>query len=340
MSLDNQRINEADLLDIVASFNQQKIAVIGDLMVDKYIIGEVNRISPEAPVPVLLVSNEEYKPGGAANVAKNIVALGAKVFLYGVLGDDQTGLKFTFDLQREGISPDDILLIPGRTSTLKCRVIAQNQQICRLDYETDDGLDAVNIEQLIKKFSLRSNEFSAITVSDYNKGLICPFLMSEISFLAQKKHIPILANPKPINIDLYRNFDLITLNRSEALSVLGNINAKNIDNVMLVQKLHNITESKYTIMTVGQEGIYVCWENNTAHFPGLKVEVYDVTGAGDTVNSILTLSLAAGADIVQAIALANIAGALVVRKRGVATINQLELVEAIKSLKNIVFKVF
>ena len=251
--------------------------------------------------------------------------------LYGALGDDQTGLKFTFDLQRVGINPEDVLLIPGRTSTLKCRIVANNQQICRLDYETDDELEPYNVTDLLNKVSKRCAELGAITVSDYNKGLISQDLMIGLKRVVNHTQTLLLANPKPFNIKLYQGFDLITLNRSEALSVVGNLFHKEIDNLSLVQKLHRITNTKHTVMTAGHDGIYVCWDHHSAHFPGLEVEVYDVTGAGDTVNSILTLALTAGADIINAITLANFGGALVVRKRGVATINQTELIESLKS---------
>lgn len=341
MSLNNCFDQIDRLISIVNQFNETSIGVLGDLMIDKYILGEVNRISPEAPVPVLLVADEIYKPGGAANVAKNIVAMGAKTFLFGVLGDDQTGLKFTFDLQREGINPEDVLLIPGHTSTLKCRIVANNQQICRLDYETSDEIEAENIKQLLDKIDSKQSEITAITISDYNKGVVNNELMLGLKKIALKSNILLIANPKPYNIKLYSDFDLVTLNRSEALSIVGNVFNKNLDNITLVQNLHKETRTKHTVMTAGHDGIYLCWGNQTAHFPGLEVEVYDVTGAGDTVNSILTMALAAKADILQALVLANFGGALVVRKLGVATINQNELIDSLKqNLSNYQYKVY
>ena len=302
---------QARLEEILKQFKKQRILVVGDLMLDRFVWGKVSRISPEAPVPIVKMERESFSPGGAGNVAANITSLGAGAKIIGVIGDDSEGRVLKEILKNRQIK-GPFLIDSSRPTITKTRIIATNQQLLRLDREEEYPLSR-QCEKKIEKY-LRENirNASALLISDYGKGTITPFLLKKSIFLAKRYKKIITVDPKVEHFSLYREVSLLTPNRQEAALGIKEPQPKTQKEVTaLGRKIKEKLKPQYLLITQGEEGMTIFEKERIAHIPAKTREVFDVTGAGDTVIGVATLALSAGATILEA-----------------ATISQKELIES------------
>lgn len=314
--MNKKRINE-----LKGNFAGKKIAVIGDMMLDCYYWGDVKRISPEAPVPVIEIDNEFYRFGGAANVALNIAKLDGIPFPIGVLGYDNNGMIFSSLLKEEKIQASGLMLDEKRPTTAKTRVIAQNQHVLRIDKEKKDYINSAMQKKLLNYFNSIVDDIQGIILQDYNKGVLTPALIKNIISIARKKDVLISVDPKFNNFFEYKNVTVFKPNRKEAGDVLG-FKIKTAEDIRnagkkLLSKLH----SQYVLLTLGEEGMAIFEKDKDERkMPTKARKVADVSGAGDTVISTLTMALVSGADILEASYLANYAAGIVCEEVGIVPI--------------------
>jgi len=312
-------------------FSKAKILVIGDIMMDRFIWGKVSRISPEAPVPVVVVDKETFLLGGAANVVNNIHSLGGKVSLCGVLGDDETGQRLLEELTGIGVGVHGIFVEPGRQTTTKTRIIAHHQQVVRIDRETTDHLKASTLKHLSEFLKKNIRHFDGVVLSDYGKGLLTRALIHTSIREARERKKFVLVDPKPKNVFFCKRATVITPNTTEASAASGipitDLPSLKKAGKMLLSKL----QCDVLVITRGEEGMAI-FESRQDPFlvPTVAKEVYDVTGAGDTVIGTMALALATGAGFRNAARLANYAAGVVVGKMGTATVSPEELAEVIR----------
>jgi D-glycero-beta-D-manno-heptose-7-phosphate kinase len=316
--------------EICYQFEKKRILVYGDVILDRYILGSVNRISPEAPVPVLKVEKEEFRLGGAGNVAANIDKLGGRALLMGIAGQDEYAKKL-YELK-----PRDTSIIKSRVNhtLVKTRVISQRQQIVRIDREEPIRITPdIESKTLAAVKALNDEHIHGIIVSDYAKGTLTWKTMGYLQDIAQSRHIPILVDPKPPNFQLYKNIDGITPNRKEAETIVNKkINTDN-EAAAAVKFIQRKFKTKFSVITRGGQGITAGEKGKRIfHLPAFNHEVFDVTGAGDTVVSVLLLSLVSGADLREAAALANGAASIVVEKVGTSQVTLDELYQRMRYL--------
>lgn len=308
----------------------QKILVIGDLILDQYIWGKVQRISPEAPVPVVEVEKSTYIPGGAANVANNISALGGKVVLCGIIGNDNSGKILEKELQNKGIDTSGIVIDETRPTSIKTRIIAHSQQVVRIDREKKEKIGREIVKKLLEKIKIIIPEVKIISFSDYNKGMAEKILVKEIIKIAHKFKKKVIVDPKPANFEKFKNATLITPNQQEA-SLASHIEI--VDERTLKKAAKKIMRNlnlEALLVTRGEKGMSLFKKEKEVHIPAVTSEVYDVTGAGDTVVGALSLFLASGADLITAVKFSNYAAGVVVRKVGTATATLQEIKEMLK----------
>jgi len=316
---------------IVQNFKNKKILVLGDLILDEFIWGKVSRISPEAPVPVVWVDNESFMPGGAANVANNLSSLGAKVYLAGVIGSDDRGAILKGELQHKGIETTGILTDSTRPTTLKTRVIAHQQQVVRIDRERVEHIKERVIGKVINYVKSIIEEIDALVIEDYGKGLISPHLLKPILSLAKKHKKIISVDPKEDHFSYYKGATVITPNHHEAFRASGVKESDKGSLKKVGEFLLKKLKTKIALVTLGEEGMAVFEEGKPPKkIPTIAQEVYDVSGAGDTVISSYTLSLASGATPIQAAHIANCAAGIVVGKVGISIVEQDELIKKIR----------
>jgi D-glycero-beta-D-manno-heptose-7-phosphate kinase len=323
--------DKARLKKVVNRFNKMRMLVIGDIMVDEYIWGSVTRISPEAPIPVVEVKKDEFKPGGAANVMLNLADLGAKVYAAGVVGSDFNAHKLVGYIKKHKIDTSSIIVDHVRPTTIKTRVLAHSQQIVRIDREHNLPVSKDKMKLMIKKLKAIVKKVDGIIFSDYGKGVITRELFEAVMEGAKGKTVT--ADPKPQNARLFRRVDLITPNKKEAEQASG---IKIHDEKSLLRagaELRDLLGAKAILITRGEEGMSLFEGGSVTHIPTVAREVYDVTGAGDTVISVASLALAAKADPKDAALISNIAAGEVVAEVGVATLTQKELNDAIQASK-------
>ncbi len=304
---------------------KSKIAVIGDLMIDHYIWGKCERISPEAPVQVLEISKENSVLGGAGNVINNLKALDCEVSVYTVLGDDENANDTKKLLEEIGTDSHTIIHQEDRITTKKSRVIASNQQIIRFDDETKEDISLRSQVELLTKLSENIFSYDVILLSDYGKGVLTTTFTKDIIALAIAHNKPVLVDPKGFDYSKYKGATLLTPNKKEA-SLATSIEINDHDTLKVAGfKLKNELELQYGIITLSEEGIAI-FENEMQIMPTVTREVYDVTGAGDTVLASLGVALSSGLNITQACEFANKAAAVVVAKVGsaTATLNEIE----------------
>jgi D-beta-D-heptose 7-phosphate kinase/D-beta-D-heptose 1-phosphate adenosyltransferase len=313
--------------ELVSRFRNLRILVIGDLMIDAYIWGKVNRISPEAPIPIVEVLKEESKPGGAANVGLNLMRLGARTSFSGVTGNDDKARLLTDDLRARGADTSAIVACQDRPTTVKTRIIAQHQQIVRIDRESATPLPPAGLDRLLAAIKPRLAEVDGIILSDYNKGTLQASLVSEVIRLAHGKVITV--DPKPANIRLFKGATLITPNKKEAEQAAG----FPLQDEESVQRAAALLQSDLslsaTLITRGEEGMSLFDGSQHTNIPTQAKNVFDVTGAGDTVISVATLALCAGATPLEASVLANIAAGITVAHLGVYAVSPEELLAAV-----------
>ncbi len=320
------KISKERLLKLKKRFSGQKIAVIGDMMLDCYYWGDVKRVSPEAPVPVVEVENEFYRFGGAANVALNIKKLGGTPIPLGVIGYDNEGSIFSSLIAEENITATGLVIDENRPTTSKARVIAHNQHVVRIDKEKKNPVDPEISKKLMDYFIGIVDELDGIILQDYNKGVLTSSFIKKIIRLARAKNKLITVDPKFNNFFEYKNVTVFKPNRKEASDVLGYRIKSDEDISLAGQKLLNKLHAKYVLLTLGEEGIAVFEkEKEERRMPTKARKVADVSGAGDTVISTLTMALAAGADILEASYLANYAAGIVCGEVGIVPIKLDEL---------------
>jgi rfaE bifunctional protein kinase chain/domain len=320
------------LKNIISQFRKSTILVIGDLMLDRFILGTVNRISPEAPVPVVEVQGENVALGGAANVANNIISLGGKAFLAGVIGTDTNGDTLKDMLSVKGIGTDGLIKDLSRPTTLKSRIIAHEQQVARIDREKRDKLSKEVESNVIEYVKAVINKVKAVIISDYNKGVITPLLIAEIFSCAKENNKLIAVDPKEENFYLYKEPDIITPNQKEVENISGIRISDDFSLTKAAEKLMSLANCQALLITRGAKGMSLFTRDNdikVIHIPTYAREVYDVTGAGDTVIATLTLSLSSDSSLEEAAFLANFAGGLSVGKLGTSTIDSSELLNSI-----------
>lgn len=324
-------LHKARALDIISKYSQASVLVIGDIMLDHFIWGKVARISPEAPVPVVDVQKENVLLGGCANVLNNIHAIGGQALGSGVIGADDMGRKLLGEFCARELETTGIVTEEGRPTTLKTRVVAHNQQVVRFDRESKKAVSAASIESILAYVEAKRHHVGAIVVSDYNKGLITPPLMAGMRKILAGTGVPVCIDPKRDDFLLYQGFDVITPNHLEA----GKALSMELNDESAFKRAGDILMERYgfkaVLITRGEEGIslFECNDREHSLFPTKAREVFDVTGAGDTVIGVFALSLAAGASYKEAAALANNAAGIVVGKVGTATVSQEELIESL-----------
>lgn len=319
---------------VIKAFESKRVMVLGDIMLDHYIWGKVERISPEAPVPVLDVKQEEYRLGGAANVALNLKALGAEVCLVGVCGADGTAELLKQKLLSNGIATDALVQDEQRRSTLKTRISSHSQQIVRVDYEDCFPVDELCTQSLISHIQRQLPDCDALIIEDYDKGVLSPQLIHTAVELAISMHIPIAVDPKKRHFLDYKRVSIFKPNYKEFEEGLGT-RFKDVPSFLeaagAFRQKQNI---KHLVVTKGADGMYLFNDAGSLHFASIAKEVYDVSGAGDTVISVLTLAYISGLEISAATAWARNAASVVCGKLGTATVSQKELLDSLQDDKN------
>ena len=335
-----------NLRKIIRKFNKAKILVIGDLILDEYIWGSVERISPEAPVPVLWANKRTFVPGGTANVANNIRSLGAEVSLLGVTGDDANSKILFAELKKRKINTRGIFIERKRHTTVKTRILAGHQQVVRVDWEhTHDLPEKLNLK-ILRYIERNIRSFDAVIIEDYGKGVINVELLGKLVSLAKAHKKIITVDPKEENFRYYRGVTSITPNRKELENAIRNLKIQDTDNRFKINTDRLFTDKDIDsavrqivqylnldsiLVTLGELGMKLLEKNGRlTHIPTQAQEVFDVSGAGDTVISSFTLALCAGASKLEAAHIANFAAGIVVGKLGTAVTNSRELLERIK----------
>lgn len=315
-------------------FAGARVLVLGDVMVDEYVWGTVSRISPEAPVPVVAVRSESVKVGGAANVAANIAALGGVPALVGVVGEDAQARRLIRELEGLGVSGGGLLVDPERPTTVKSRVVAGSQHVVRFDRESEAPLAAAARTRLLGLVRERLVESEVLLISDYAKGVVSPPLIRSVLALARRHGKPVAVDPKVPHMPLFRGVTLIAPNHHEAAAAAGVRVRTEADLQRVGEILLRRLRARAVLITRGEQGMALFEADRaTTHIPAVAREVYDVTGAGDTVMAALALALAAGASLRQAALLGNLAAGVVVGKRGTATVSRAELSAALAAAR-------
>jgi D-beta-D-heptose 7-phosphate kinase/D-beta-D-heptose 1-phosphate adenosyltransferase len=336
------------LVPAVERFDGQHVVVVGDVMLDQFLYGRVNRISPEAPVPVVEFDHEEFRLGGAANVAHNLRAFGAAVTLIGVVGEDDWGQRVAMLLERAGVAPTGLVRAAARPTTRKLRVVtSRNQQVARVDFEEDRDLAAALEEQVAARLETALAGAGVVVVSDYLKGAVTAGVMSALTRAAHAGHVPILVDPKIPHLDRYRGAALITPNHHEAEVATARRIRSDDDARLAAREFRARAGCASVLITRGEHGMWLLegtrppapdWPPGSASTDGIVAEtafeavareVSDVTGAGDTVIATVAMAVAAGCSLREAAWLANHAAGVSVSKFGPATVSRHELIAAL-----------
>ena len=317
-------LTRARLEALLAAIRNVRVLVVGDLMIDRYISGAVDRISPEAPVPVVRVEEESYAVGGAANVAANAVALGATCDVVGLVGDDEGGELLRHALSESGVRVDGLVRTPDRPTTVKTRVLARRQQIVRVDRERDGDVPEDLARTLSGAIRELAGECQAVAVEDYNKGVLVPAVIDAALGRDGSHALPSVVDPKRIRFFGYGGSTVFKPNAKELADALSD-HLHPEDDAWLEQ-VRTRLECRHLLLTLGERGVALRTADGTSvRVPAVARSVYDVSGAGDTVTAVMALALAAGATVPEGAVLANHAAAIEVGKAGVATVSPEEL---------------
>lgn len=312
--------------DVLARLPGRTVLIVGDVMLDHFVIGRVERISPEAPVPVVQFDHEEYRLGGAANVAHNVAALGGRVEMVGLVGDDAEAARLRDDLGKLSIGAAGLVTDRERCTTRKLRVVTtRNQQVARIDYESEREADGALEAELVSRIRELASRADAILVSDYLKGTISRGVAAAAIDVARKRGIPVLVDPKVPHIDYYAGATVVTPNHHEAEAITHMRIRTSEDARAAARRFRTRAGCDSVLITRGEHGMSLLGPDGYAELPAEAREVSDVTGAGDTVIATMTLALASGAPLVEAARLANRAAGIVVAKFGPATVTIEEL---------------
>ncbi len=335
-----------NLRKIINKFNRARILVLGDVILDEYIVGSVDRISPEAPVPVVWANKHTFIPGGAANVANNIRSLDGGICLVGVIGKDKNANILLSELRKRKISTDGIFADPRRHTTVKTRIVAGHQQVVRVDWEHTDSLPQKLNQRIIKFIKTNIDNFDAIIIEDYGKGVINMQLLQDLIAISHSHKKIITVDPKEEHFQYYRGVTSITPNCKELENAIRNLQIKDTANKFRFNtdklftdkevELAGVEILKYLdlqslLVTLGEQGMRWFEKNGRiTHIPTVAQEVFDVSGAGDTVIATFTLALSCGASLLEAAHIANFAAGIVVGKLGTAVTTRKELLERIR----------
>ncbi|MDD5225386.1 MAG: PfkB family carbohydrate kinase [bacterium] len=336
---------------IIGSFPEYRVLVLGDLILDRYLFGRVRRISPEAPVPVVELEGGEDRPGGAGNAVMNLAGLQGKVWVAGVIGQDKAGERLLEILQGQGISRQAIITDPDRVTPFKTRVVAipQHHQVVRIDQEKNSPVSAEIQKRILDQLEKLIGQVDAVIVSDYGKGMVSPGIMEGLLRLAGKRKVAVGVDPKPGNFSLYRGVSFLTPNHVEAGEIVGFRAESDPEVEKAGKEIIGKTGCRSLLITRGEKGLTLFEQGARSreqgaktkklpapgpgpyviHIPTAAREVFDVSGAGDTVIAAYTLALTAGALPPEAAMIANVAAGLVVGKFGTASVSRKELMEAI-----------
>lgn len=313
------------LQEILENFKNLKVAVVGDMMLDDYLIGAVERISPEAPVPVVSIKEERFVLGGAANVVNNLSTLGAKTICFGVIGNDFDGDRLIKEFNNKNIETSGIIRSTTRPTIVKRRIIGGNQQLLRLDWEDTRPISEDLENSLLSQIEKNIESIDAIILSDYDKGVLTPRVAKAIIKMCREKGIIVTVDPKPKNALNYIGATSMTPNRKEAMECLGKNGYDDI--IEIGKELKNKLELSNLLLTRSEEGMSLFKGEDIINIPTYAKEVYDVTGAGDTVISVYTLASAAKVSEEEAAKIANTAAGVVVGKMGTSTVTKEEILE-------------
>jgi len=332
-----------NLKGIIHKFKRAKILIVGDLILDEYIWGNVDRISPEAPVPVVWANKRTYVPGGAANVANNVRSLDGRVCLVGVTGKDENSDVLVSELKLREIDTEGIFIEPKRHTTVKTRILAGHQQVVRVDWEHTDSLPGELNQRIIKFIKKKIDDFDAVIIEDYGKGVINMQLLAELISLARAHKKIITVDPKEEHFQYYRGVTSITPNRRELENAIRNLKIKDTTNRfklsndrlftdkdidLAARQILEYLELESILVTLGEHGMQLFERSgHVTHIPTVTQEVFDVSGAGDTVISAFTLGLCCAATKLEAAHIANFAAGIVVGKVGTAVTTRKELLE-------------
>jgi D-beta-D-heptose 7-phosphate kinase/D-beta-D-heptose 1-phosphate adenosyltransferase len=316
--------------EIVRRFTATPVLIVGDIMLDQFIVGRVDRISPEAPVPIVRFDHETHRVGGAANVAHNVRALGGRAQLAGVVGRDDEARLVRSELLALGIGHESVLEHPDRRTTKKVRVVTtRNLQVARIDYEQDEEMAPAVVESLASAVERLTADAGAVVVSDYLKGAITGRLMECIARNARRHEVPVLVDPKIPHLEYYAGASIITPNHYEAEAATHLRIRTNDDARAAARVFRDRAKCEAIVLTRGEHGMCVLGRVDEAALPAAAREVADVTGAGDTVIGTLALAVAAGATLIEAAVLANAAAGVTVGRFGPSTLTQQELLKAL-----------
>jgi D-beta-D-heptose 7-phosphate kinase/D-beta-D-heptose 1-phosphate adenosyltransferase len=321
---------------ILTAATKTRVLVLGDVMLDQFIWGGVSRISPEAPVPVVDFERESFMPGGAANVARNLTALNVSVEIFGAIGSDDAGRRLKILLNEQKIGCSGLVTHVARHTSVKTRIVAHKQQMVRIDRETRDSLDGKLTGHLLAGFKAKLPKAAAVIVGDYGKGVVTQPLLNEIKSLCRARGIWLSFDPKPVHHLNLSSLSLITPNRKEAFELANLPDETRHDNpladknlMLVAERLLNELRPVVLLITLGELGMLLCQRGQKPfHIPTVAQEVFDVSGAGDTVIATFTLAIAAGASSVEAAILSNHAAGIVVGKIGTAITTPEELLKS------------
>ncbi len=323
-------MNATDARTLVSRLAGRRVLIVGDVMLDHFLFGDVERISPEAPVPVVRFEREEYRLGGAANVAHNVHALGALPILVGVVGRDEAADRLASEVAALGIPRDGLVAAPDRCTTRKLRVVTRrNQQVSRIDYEADGTIEGETEQAVLDRVERELERAGAVVISDYLKGVVSRRVASQTIALASRRHVPVLVDPKVPHVDYYAGATLVTPNHHEAEAVTLMRIRTDEDARRAARAFKERVRSAGVLITRGEHGMWLLEGDRDHPLPATAREVSDVTGAGDTVVATIAAAIAAGAPMPDAAWLANRAAGIVVAKFGASVVTPGELVAAI-----------
>jgi len=324
------------LSEITDNFGQARVLILGDIMLDEYMYGSVERISPEAPVPVVDVSSSKILLGGAANVAANICSLGGEALLIGTVGEDEAAVKISQLLKSKNISDELLVTDLTRRSTIKTRIIAHSQQIVRADREDRHEVNAEVEKQILKRFLSVADDIQAVIISDYGKGVITLSLLEKLMTICLERDIYVAVDPKETHFNNYKRVSIITPNHHEAGFAYGRRIQNEEDLLEVGNGLMNRLQTKSILITRGPDGMSLFTADSAPrHIPTFARKVYDVTGAGDTVIASFVVATCAGADPIEAAVISNTGAGITVGEIGTATVTVEQLrTELERNIKN------
>ncbi len=326
MSATLPSVSRTRVASILAEFRRVRVAIVGDVMLDRYLLGDVERISPEAPVPIVIVQDERDVPGGAANVAANVLALGARPHLVGVVGDDPPGDVLRRELAALAIPDDGLIAVPGRATTSKTRILARGQQVVRIDREVTNPLPNRFRDAILAAAHRALSESDVLVLSDYAKGVLDTSLIEELIIAATRRGLPVVVDPKPSQLLACRGATLLTPNRRELEAATGGQFTDEDGDFEVTRAKLGVD---HLLVTLGADGMALASAGQPIRrAPSIAREVFDVSGAGDTVTAWMAAALGAKSSIGEAAWLANLAAGVEVGKLGTATVSRDELLEA------------